>query len=124
VNRTEFVKQLCLTSIHHITKQDKLKLNFHSFKVEMLLDCLRGTEDVQTQEDCLLLISNVTVLFPSQVLHSVMHVFSFMGGSLLRLDNEQSFNVIKRTIHTILPAVLRVVIKCFLVLCYNMNFLK
>jgi len=76
--------------------------------MEFLLDCLRSTEDPQTQENCLQLISATAVLFPTHILHSVMHVFSFMGGTLLKIDNEHTFNVIKKTIHTILPPILQV----------------
>ena len=74
-------------------------------------DCgkaFKTSGDLQTIESCLLLIASITTLFPVQTLHSVMHVFSFMGGNMLRLDNEHSFGVIEKTIHTILPAILQV----------------
>lgn len=111
---TEFLKQLCLNFLTNLTQQSDLKLNFHCFKVEFLLDCLRSTNDPQTQESCLQLISSTAVLFPYHILHSVMHVFAFMGGTFLKLDNEHTFNVIKKTIHTILPAILQVSLSLYL----------
>ena len=113
---TEFLKQLCLNFLTNLTQQADLKLNFHCFKVEFLLDCLRSTNDPQTQESCLQLISSTAVLFPYNILHSVMHVFAFMGGTFLKLDNEHTFNVIKKTIHTILPAILQVFLSYIILL--------
>ena len=45
-----------------------------------------------------------------------MHVFAFMGGTFLKLDNEHTFNVIKKTIHTILPAILQVFLSYIILL--------
>lgn len=72
------------------------------------MECLRTSGNIQTKENCLTAISCAASLYPTRVLHNVMQIFTFMGGSFLKIDNEHSFNVIKDTIDTIVPILLQV----------------
>ena len=42
------------------------------------------------------------------VLHNIMAIFTFMGSSMLRQDNEYSFRVIEKTVESVVPALLQV----------------
>lgn len=41
-------------------------------------------------------------------MHKIMPIFTFMGASLLRMDDSYSMQVVKQTVETVVPAVLKV----------------
>jgi len=42
------------------------------------------------------------------VLHNVMSIFTFMGASVVRQDDSYSFEVITKTLDTVIPALIQV----------------
>lgn len=56
---------------------------------------------------CVLILS-----FQEKVLHNVMSIFTFMGASVMRQDDSYSFEVISKTLDTVIPALIQVC-KCF-----------
>ena len=47
--------------------------------------------------------------FPQEkVLHNIMSIFTFMGASVMRQDDSYSFQVIRRTVETVIPALVQV----------------
>lgn len=42
------------------------------------------------------------------LLHNVMAVFTFVGGTMVRQDDTYSFSMIYRTLETVIPALLAV----------------
>ena len=46
--------------------------------------------------------------FQEKVLHNIMSIFTFMGMSVLRQDDTYSFQIIKRTVESIIPALIKV----------------
>lgn len=47
-------------------------------------------------------------LFQEKVLHNVMSIFTFMGASVVRQDDSYSFEVITKTMDTVIPALIQV----------------
>ncbi len=42
-------------------------------------------------------------------MHKIMPIFTFMGASLLRMDDTYSMQIVRKTVETVVPAVLKVV---------------
>ncbi len=65
-------------------------------RVDLLVDCVRATGNPQVQQAALLLIANLAAVTPELILHSIMPIFTFIGASVLRQDDEYSAYVINR----------------------------
>lgn len=52
-------------------------------------------------------MAGLSVVAPELVLHSVMPIFTFMGSSVLRKDDEYSVSVIDQTIDQVVPALIQ-----------------
>ncbi|KAL1962182.1 hypothetical protein VTN77DRAFT_528 [Rasamsonia byssochlamydoides] len=76
-------------------------------RTDLVVDCVRTTESPQVQNTALLLVSGLAVIAPELVLHSVMPIFTFMGSSVLRKDDEYSVLVIDQTIDQVVPALVQ-----------------
>ena len=50
--------------------------------------------------------------FQEKVLHNVMSIFTFMGASVVRQDDSYSFEVITKTLDTVIPALIQVCVVC------------
>ena len=72
-------------------------------RIDVLVDCVKSTNNIQVQQAALLLISNLATVAPELVLHGVMPVFTFMGSSFIRNDDEYSMHVVNRTIDSVVP---------------------
>lgn len=47
-------------------------------------------------------------LLQEKVLHNIMPIFTFMGASIMRLDDAYSFRVIDKTVQMVIPALIQV----------------
>ncbi|KFX95934.1 hypothetical protein V490_03613 [Pseudogymnoascus sp. VKM F-3557] len=93
-----------LLSIMQAHKADpRLKLDRSAVRADLLVDCVQKTASPQVQNAALLLIANLASTAPELVLHSVMPIFTFMGSSVLRQNDEYSAHVIKQTIAEVIP---------------------
>ncbi|EEP78650.1 predicted protein [Uncinocarpus reesii 1704] len=79
------------------------KINTSAIRADLIIDCVRTSESPQVQNTALLLIAGLATVAPELVLHSVMPVFTFMGSSVLRKDDEYSALVIDQTIDQVVP---------------------
>lgn len=70
------------------------KLDSKTIRTDLIVDCVRTAESPQVQNTALLLVAGLAVVAPELVLHSVMPIFTFMGSSVLRKDDEYSAHVI------------------------------
>ncbi|EDO34893.1 predicted protein [Nematostella vectensis] len=77
------------------------------FNVELVVQCIRVSENPQTHHQALLLLSTAAKLYPEKVLHNVMSIFTFMGANLLRQDDSYSFQIISKTVDTVIPALIQ-----------------
>jgi U3 small nucleolar RNA-associated protein 10 len=102
-----FLQGLCLSSLLAIMKahkaNPKLKLDRSAVRADLLVDCVQKTASPQVQNAALLLIASLADTAPELVLHSVMPIFTFMGSSVLRQNDEYSAHVIKQTIAQVIP---------------------
>lgn len=80
-----------------------IKLDRSAVRADLLVDCVQKTSSPQVQNAALLLISALAHTAPELVLHSVMPIFTFMGSSVLRQNDEYSAHVISQTIHEVIP---------------------
>ncbi|KAJ5639074.1 U3 small nucleolar RNA-associated protein 10 [Penicillium longicatenatum] len=76
-------------------------------RADLVVDCVRTTESPQVQNAALLLVAGLSVIAPELVLHSVMPIFTFMGSSVLRKDDDYSVSVIDQTIDHVVPALIQ-----------------
>lgn len=89
-SNVEYVKQLTLACIHQLSviiapdgvvKNDLLSEK--NFKIEPVVQCIRGTQNPQTHHHALQLLSHSARMLPDQVLHNMMDIFTFMGSSVV-----------------------------------------
>ncbi|KAL6235877.1 U3 small nucleolar RNA-associated protein 10 [Aspergillus navahoensis] len=76
-------------------------------RADLVVDCVRTTESPQVQNTALLLVAGLSIIAPELVLHSVMPIFTFMGSSVLRKDDDYSVSVIDQTIDQVVPALIQ-----------------
>ena len=114
------------------------------FNMELVVQCIRLSQNPQTHHHALLLLSTAATIFPvsfslplslsslpflslplvvhansllsahttsyakNRVLHNIMPIFTFMGAHLLHQDDQYSFQVITKTIDTVIPPLITV----------------
>ncbi|XP_055640607.1 HEAT repeat-containing protein 1 homolog [Toxorhynchites rutilus septentrionalis] len=105
----EYVKQMILSLLLHCCAkceeagETRTPLPANALKVELIVQCIRGTQNPQTHHHALLLLAHVSYLVPEQVLHNMMEIFTFMGSSIVRHDDVYSIQIISKIIETIVP---------------------
>ncbi|XP_075059835.1 HEAT repeat-containing protein 1 [Mixophyes fleayi] len=112
----EYTKQLILSCLLNICQRISLDsdkdakdvLDEEKFNVELIVQCVRTSEMPQTHHHALLLLGAASGIFPDKVLHNIMPIFTFMGASVMRLDDSYSFQVISKTVQTVIPALIQV----------------
>lgn len=104
----EYPKQLILSSILHCClKMNDEPVPENVFNMELVVQCIRASQNPQTHHHALLVLAHTAQLLPSQVLHHMMAIFTFMGSSVLRHDDAYSFQIITKIIDTIIPILVR-----------------
>ncbi|XP_048843510.1 HEAT repeat-containing protein 1 isoform X2 [Brienomyrus brachyistius] len=108
----EYTKQLILSCLLSICQKlsaegSKELLEEEKFSVELVVQCVRSSNVPQTHHQALLLLGVVAEIFPEKVLHNIMSIFTFMGANLMRLDDAYSFQVINKTVQTVIPALIK-----------------
>ncbi|KAM3860028.1 HEAT repeat-containing protein 1 [Diretmus argenteus] len=111
----EYSKQLLLSCLLNVCQ--KLSpdggpvtpdvLDEDKFNVELVVQCVRVSDMPQTHHHALLLLGTVAGIFPEKVLHNIMPIFTFMGANIMRLDDAYSFQVINKTVQTVIPALIK-----------------
>ncbi|XP_072523688.1 HEAT repeat-containing protein 1 [Salminus brasiliensis] len=111
----EYTKQLLLSVLLNVCQKlspqgvpiSKDVLDEDKFSVELVVQCVRTSEMPQTHHHALLLLGTAAGIFPEKVLHNIMPIFTFMGANIMRLDDSYSFQVISRTVQTVIPALIQ-----------------
>lgn len=93
-SNVEYVKQLSLACLHDlcvtIAPDGKIPgtlITEKNFKIESVVQCIRGTQNPQTHHHALQLLSHSARMLPEQVLHNMMDIFTFMGSSVVSSFN-------------------------------------
>ncbi|XP_069543811.1 HEAT repeat-containing protein 1 [Brachyistius frenatus] len=104
----EYTKQLLLSCLLNIcNKLSADVLDEEKFSVELVVQVVRSSDVPQTHHHALLLLGTVAAIFPEKVLHNIMPIFTFMGATVLRLDDVYSFRVIDQTVKMVVPALIQ-----------------
>ncbi|KAJ8954542.1 hypothetical protein NQ318_000776 [Aromia moschata] len=104
----EYPKQLVLSSILHCClKMDGEAIPENVFNMELVVQCIRASQNPQTHHHALLVLAHSANLIPTQVLHHMMAIFTFMGSSVLRHDDAYSFQIITKIVDTIIPILVK-----------------
>lgn len=102
----EYPKQLILSLILHCCQKIDERnhpLPENVFNMELVVQCIRASQNPQTHHHALLVLAHAAHLIPTQVLHHIMAIFTFMGSSVLRHDDAYSFQIISKIIDTVVP---------------------
>nr|CAI5863815.1 unnamed protein product [Callosobruchus analis] len=99
----EYPKQLLLAAILNCCQRSEAELPESVFNVELVVQCIRASQNPQTHHFALLLLAHTAHFVPKQVLLHMMAIFTFMGSSVLRHDDSYSFQVISKIIDTVVP---------------------
>jgi U3 small nucleolar RNA-associated protein 10 len=70
---------------------------------DLLVNCIQKSSSPVVQNAALLLIADLATTAPNLVLHSVMPIFTFMGASVLRQNDDYSAHVVSQTIKEVIP---------------------
>ncbi|KAF1954821.1 hypothetical protein CC80DRAFT_475542 [Byssothecium circinans] len=74
-----------------------------SVRADLLVDCIRHSTSPQVQNAALLLISSLASWVPEMILHNLMPIFTFIGSTLLRQQDDYSAHVVDQTISRVVP---------------------
>ncbi|XHG01646.1 snoRNA-binding rRNA-processing protein utp10, variant 3 [Aspergillus wentii] len=96
-----------LAIINRSKQSAKPQFDTSVIRADLVVDCVRTTESPQVQNAALLLVAGLSIIAPELVLHSVMPIFTFMGSSVLRKDDDYSVSVIDQTIDQVVPALIQ-----------------
>ncbi|KAL8823214.1 MAG: hypothetical protein Q9191_006066 [Dirinaria sp. TL-2023a] len=106
-SEVSYLEVLTLDSAHEIIKANKNVLMSHangsSVRPEVLIDCMSNTGNTQVHQAALMLVASIASTSPELILHSVMPIFTSMGGGIMRNDDEYSAHVISKTMESIIP---------------------
>lgn len=96
-----------LAIVNRSRESGKPRFDTSVIRADLVVDCVRTTESPQVQNAALLLVAGLSTIAPELVLHSIMPIFTFMGSSVLRKDDEYSVSVIDQTIDQVVPALIQ-----------------
>ncbi|KAH8411910.1 hypothetical protein KR222_002119 [Zaprionus bogoriensis] len=109
----EYPKQLILSSLLHccnVAQEAGVQLGKvlpeSVFRIEQVVQCLRNTQNPQTQQHALLFLTRCAHLYPQQVLHKIVEIFTFVGSTVARHDDAFSLHIIRNVVETIIPTLL------------------
>lgn len=109
----EYPKQLILSNLLHscdLAQQNGVQLAKalpeSCFRIEQVVQCLRNTQNPQTQQHALLFLTRCADLYPQQVLHKIVEIFTFVGSTVARHDDAFSLHIIRNVVTTIIPTLL------------------
>ncbi|KAJ3215399.1 HEAT repeat-containing protein 1 [Dinochytrium kinnereticum] len=105
----EYIKQSVVSVCLSVVKQledAKISVREDSIRVDLVVQCIRASDNPQTHNASLLLMASLAKLFPESVLLNIIPVFTFMGANVMRRDDNYSFFVIQQTLEVIIPALI------------------
>ncbi|KAI9887517.1 MAG: HEAT repeat-containing protein 1 [Watsoniomyces obsoletus] len=94
-----YLESLVLGSLLSIARQYKASLYILLLSYRLHI----SSTSRQVQNEALLLVAALAEIAPESVLHSIMPIFTFVGPSLLRQDDDFSIHVIDEAINRVVP---------------------
>lgn len=102
-----YLQNLVLTSLIAMVPEYRtnknLKISRSGGHGDLLANCIQKTSSPIVQNSALLLIASLATAAPDVVLHSIMPIFTFMGASVLRQNDDYSAHVVNQTIKEVVP---------------------
>ena len=93
-----------LTPIINTLKEHPEAAEYQSaVRADLLIDAIRHSTSPQVQNSALLLISSLATWVPDLILHNLMPIFTFIGSTLLRQQDDYSAQVVDKTISRVVP---------------------
>lgn len=93
-----------LTPIVNTLKEHPEATEYQSaVRADLLIDAIRHSTSPQVQNSALLLISSLATWVPDLILHNLMPIFTFIGSTLLRQQDDYSAQVVDKTISRVVP---------------------
>ena len=80
-----------------------------TMKPSIIVESIRATTSTQVQHVALLLISALASITPELVLHSVMPIFTFMSGNILRQSDDYSAYIVTQVYQNTTKAKLKLI---------------
>ncbi|KAH7038159.1 U3 small nucleolar RNA-associated protein [Microdochium trichocladiopsis] len=106
-----YLQNLVLRSLLAIVPAYKespsLKIDGSGGHGDLLVNCIQKSSSPAVQSSALLLIASLAKVAPDLVLHSVMPIFTFMGSSVLRQNDDYSAHVINQTVKEVVPPLIQ-----------------
>ncbi|KAH8238869.1 hypothetical protein KR038_005117 [Drosophila bunnanda] len=109
----EYPKQLILANLLHCCQTAQLAgvqltkaLPESCFRIELVVQSLRNTRNPQTQQHALLFLTHCASMYPQQVLHKIVEIFTFVGSTVARHDDAFSLHIIHNVVESIIPILL------------------
>ena len=85
--------------------QKQTKIHMDEGDVETIVQCIQHTSSSQTRNSGLLLLAHLAREAPRALLNSLVPVFTFMGESVVRHDDNYTFHVIQKIVESVVRAV-------------------
>lgn len=73
------------------------------FKVDLIVLCVRGTQNPQTHHHALQLLTKLSKMVPDAVLNHILEIFTFMGDSIVRRDDAYVYQLISNIVKSAVP---------------------
>lgn len=74
-----------------------------ALKSELVVKCIKESENPQTHHHALLLLAQLALMTPDQVLNDILAIFTFVGTTLVRHEDSYSFQIISKIIENVVP---------------------
>jgi len=75
-----------------------------SIRVDTIISTIKVSQNPQTFQQALTLLNRIAAINSDLVLHNVMPIFTFVGSSMLQRDDTYSFEIVQKTLQSIIPA--------------------
>ncbi|KAK7952503.1 armadillo-type protein [Apiospora aurea] len=106
-----YLQSLVLQSLLSILEAHKdskdLKIDGSGGHGDLLVNCIQKSSSPAVQNKALLLVASLAKIAPNLVLHSVMPIFTFMGSSTLRNNDNYSAHVINEIVKEVVPPLIQ-----------------
>jgi U3 small nucleolar RNA-associated protein 10 len=93
-----YLQSLVLGSLTPIVNRIKVEKDTSEYqasvRADLLIDCIRHSASPQVQNAALLLIATLASWVPELILHNLMPIFTFIGSTLLRQQDDYSAHVV------------------------------
>lgn len=107
----EYTRQIVLSLLLNICQKVSpdgkahraLRIQDSMLKTELVIRCIKESENPQTHHHSLLLLAQLALMTPDQVLNDMMAIFTFVGTTLIRHEDSYSFQIISKIIENVVP---------------------